>query len=52
MLVWLRICMGRWTHDMSCSIEDSTSLPLSDFKNEGRPGVRVTVAPGMMFLYL
>jgi hypothetical protein len=33
---------------MSCSIEDSTSRPLSDFKNEGRPGVKVTVGPGMI----
>jgi hypothetical protein len=38
------------TYDMSCSIDDSTSLPLSDFRKDGRPGVMATVAAGMTTL--
>jgi hypothetical protein len=38
------------TYDMSCSMDDSTSLPLSDFRKDGRPGVMATVGPGILFM--
>ena len=44
----LRVPECMETHDMSCSMEDSTSLPFRDLRKEGRPGVRVTVGPGMI----
>jgi hypothetical protein len=45
------ICLKSCTlaaYEMSNSMEDSMSLPLSDLRNVDRPGVTQTVAEGMM----
>jgi hypothetical protein len=39
---------GGLPYEMSCSIEDSMSLPFSDLMKVERPGVTQTVAAGMM----
>jgi hypothetical protein len=41
-----------YAYDINCSIEDSTSLALRDLRNVDNPGVRETVAGGILPEYM